>query len=346
MASSPKKILFYGLLTLFVIGLLIGLAGVFFIYFPNTNMGPSAGQVIYIPSRAGYEDVLHILKEQKIVKNSYTFDKVARWMKYDKNFKPGKYLIANNMSNLDLVRFLRSGQQEPVKITINYYRSMDSIINLVGRKLEADTTRLRELLNKDEFLMNYGFNKETIMSMFLADTYEFLWNTDETKFLDRMNAEYKKFWTAERLAKADSMRMKPLEVMAMAAIIEEETLRKDELPLVAGVYYNRLKTGMKLQADPTVKFALGQWGLKRISFEDLKYESPYNTYLHYGLPPGPICIPSKRAIEAALQPASHQYLYFCAKDDRSGYHHFATNYEDHLLYAQQYRASLDDRNIH
>lgn len=347
MQGKTKKIYFYLILTLFVLGLICGLVGVYFIYFPNTTAGSSAeGHVIYIPSKASYEDIKKILEEQKILKNSFTFDKVAKLMKYDKNFKPGKYHIEKNCSNRELIRYLRAGIQDPVNITINSYRSMDSIVNLVGRKLEADTARLRELLMKDDFLTNYGFKKEDIMSMFLADTYKFMWNTDATQFLDRMNSEYKKFWNQERTGLATSMGRSPLEIISLASIVQEETMKNDEMPTVAGVYHNRLLKGMKLQADPTIKFALGRWDLRRISYDDLRVESPYNTYLYEGLPPGPICIPSKLAIEACLKPKSHNYIYFCARDDRSGYHHFTTTYEDHLLYAKQYRESLDERNIH
>lgn len=300
---------------------------------------------VYIRTGSSFEDLLRQMEEQRVLSNMTSFRLLAQQAGLDKKVRPGKYRIGPNEGNYAIVRKLRNGQQEPVKLVINKFRTKDDFITFISQRLETDTAVLRQLLHDRDFLQQYGLNEYTAMSLVLPDTYEYWWNTDAEGLLKKLAAYYEKYWTDERKARAAALRLQPAEVITLASIVEEETNKHDEKPAVASVYLNRLRKGMMLQADPTVKFAWNDFAIKRILNEHTQISSPYNTYRHTGLPPGPICTPSKRSIEAVLQPAQTGYLYFCAREDFSGYHVFAETYAQHLENARRYHEALNARNI-
>ncbi|MCH8332148.1 MAG: endolytic transglycosylase MltG, partial [Bacteroidetes bacterium] len=290
------------------------------IYNPNVNNAVVSGDYIFIPTGADFDDVVQGLVTNNIIMNRTSFEWVAKRMNYPNHIHPGRYKINPSMNNRELIELLRKGEQVPINVTINRIRFKEDIVRIVSAKLEIDSMELYALLNDEVFLRDFGFNPETVIVNFLPDTYEFKWNTSAREFFLRMNREFKEYWNEERLKKAKDLSLSPFDVITLASIVQEETLKADEKSRIAGVYLNRLKKGMKLQADPTVKFAMREFDLQRVLKEHLLYESPYNTYLFTGLPPGPIILPSKNSINASLNPEEHNYMYFCAKEDFSGYH--------------------------
>jgi UPF0755 protein len=266
-------------------------------------------------------------------------------MKYPENIKPGKYEIDSKLNYLELIRMLRSGKQVPVKLTFNNIRLKTDFAERIGAQLMFDSSTLLERLNDSTVDADLGFDAETILTMFIPNTYEMYWNTSVDDFLERMKKEYKRFWTQERLEKAEEIHLSPVEVSVLASIVEEETARKAEFPVVAGLYINRLRKGMLLQADPTVKFAVGDVTLKRILNYHLQIDSPYNTYKNPGLPPGPIRLPSISAIDGVLNYREHAYLYMCAKEDFSGEHNFAVTLSEHSANARRYQEALNKNHI-
>lgn len=314
------------------------------IFHPNVNIsGPQT--YLYIPTGSNFDDVMRILTEKGILINTASFEWVAERKKYPGQVKSGKYHIKAGMSNNDLVDLLRSGRQEPVKVTFNNIRVPADLAGRIASYIEADSLSLIELYNSKEAQQKYGFSGEKFFTMFIPNTYEFYWDTDAEEFFERMAKEYKDFWNKERKEKAKRTGLTQSEISILASIVEKESLRKDEQPTIAGVYINRLNIGMRLQADPTVVFGVGDFSIKRVLKKHLEFDSPYNTYLHDGLPPGPICLPMSTTIDAVLNFEDHKYLYFCAKEDFSGYSNFAKNLEQHNLNARKYQAALNKRNI-
>ena len=300
---------------------------------------------LFIPTGSNYDSVLVILKRDTILKDINGFDWLARKMKYDKSVRPGRYLLTKTMTNKDIIRKLRGGMQDPVVIFFNKYRTKAQVASFAAQKLELDSAELLEILDDSVYLAPFGFTPRNVIEVFLSDKYEFYWNTNAQKLFERMRKEYDNFWNSSRVGKAQNKNLTPDEVMTLASIVEEETNDRNEKPRIAGVYINRLKKGIKLQADPTVKFALQDFGLRRITGRHIHFESPYNTYVQAGLPPGPICIPSKESIEAVLNAETHEYIFFCAKGDGSGTHLFAKTYQDHINNARKYRKLLDENGI-
>ena len=247
------------------------------------------------------------------------------------------------MSNYDLVKLLRSGKQEPVKLVIIKFRLKEDLAGFVSEKLEADSATLITSLNDDVYLRSFDFNQQNAMSLFIPNTYEFYWNTSADQFFKRMKKEYDRFWSEQRREKAASLNLTPVQVISLASIVEEETNYEPEKSRIAGVYLNRIHDNMLLQADPTVKFALKDFSITRILNTHLSFVSPYNTYLNKGLPPGPICTPSVRTIDAVLNAEQNDYLYFCADPERPGTHVFAKTYHDHQLNAKKYQRWLSER---
>jgi UPF0755 protein len=266
-------------------------------------------------------------------------------MKYPNHVKPGKYLIKDGMSNRDLIHMLRSGHQVTVRLVFNNIRLKKDLASQISRQLEADSVSLVKLLNNDTALSGIGFNRFTIMTLFIPNTYDFYWNTSAEEFLRRMQKEYKKFWNDERIEKGRLAMLNPVEVTILASIVEEETQKDSEKPVIAGLYINRLRKGMLLQADPTIKFALGDFTIKRVLKKYKDIDSKYNTYKYEGLPPGPICIPSISSINAVLNYQRNDYLYMCAKEDFSGYHTFARTIEQHERNAKLYQSALTRAGI-
>src|SRR5690606_1228231 len=237
------------------------------------------------------------------------------------------------------------GLQEPVKLRFQNIRLKKDFAGFLSTKLEPDSTSFINLLNNDSFSQTYGYNQENFFTMFIPNTYEFFWNTSAEDFLDRMHKEYTTFWNDERISKAKALNLTPIEVSNLAAIVKGEALHVDEMPKIAGLYINRLQKGMLLQADPTVIFATQDFSIRRVLNKHLRTDSPYNTYVYRGLPPGPIMMPSIAAIDAVLNYESHSYIYMCAKDDFSGYHLFANTMAEHLVNARKFQKALDARNI-
>ncbi len=312
---------------------------------PNLNVKGEETFVLYIPEGASYNQVLDSLRAHKMIHDEIAFGFMTRHKSYRENVKPGRYEIAPNSSNNTVVSKLLSGRQDPVKLTFNNVRTKEDLARKIGNRLAFDPQILVEKLNDDTVVQQLGFNKETVMNMFLPDTYFIYWTVSPDDFLERMKTEYTKFWNSERLEKAADIHLTPDEIGTLASIVQSETNKKDEMPVVAGVYINRLSIGMPLQADPTVKFAVGDFTLKRILHKHLAVDSPYNTYKNKGLPPGPIALPERVALDAVLNYERHRYTYFSAKEDFSGYHNFAENFTQHLKNAQKYQSALNQRGV-
>lgn len=273
------------------------------------------------------------------------FRVLARHTGYSDNIRVGRYELSEGMSALKFFRNLRNGHQSAVKLTVPSVRTVERLSEELSTKLMMSKAELLQALTDENVCEKYELDTATIVCMFVPNTYEVYWDTSVEKLLERMKKESDVFWNDERMAKADSLRMSPVEVITLASIIDEETANNAEKPMIAGMYYNRLMQNMPLQADPTIKFALQQFELKRIYTKYLDVQSPYNTYRNTGLPPGPIRIPSIAGIDAVLDMVHHDYIYMCAKEDFSGTHNFARTYSEHLKNAAKYSAALDKRNI-
>lgn len=315
------------------------------IFEPNVSL-EAEHEVFYIPTGSDFNYVIDQLDSLEIIDNRRSFRWVANKKAYTRHVKPGRYKIRNGSSNNELINMLRSGNQDPVMVVFNNIRTLDQLAGKVSQYLEEDSAAFANYLASPELLEKYGFSRETFTSMFIPNTYEFFWTTNPEQFAERMNREYEDFWSGARDRKARGMNMTRAEVVTLASIVDEETTYDDENEMVAGVYMNRLEQGIPLQADPTLKFALGDFTIKRILNEDKKIDSPYNTYKYKGLPPGPISIPSVSAIDGVLNFKDHRYIYFCAKSDFSGRHAFARTLKDHNRNAREYQKALNSRRIY
>lgn len=315
------------------------------IYRPNVGFKADE-KYFYIPTGSVYQDVSNALVQQGIIINQTSFDWVSEQKKYKLNVKAGRYKLERGMSNNELVNLLRSGEQEPVMVTFNNVRFKEELAGKVASYIEADSLAIISLLNDRDFANKYGFNTTTLFTLFLPNTYEFWWNTSAEQFMERMAGEYKNFWTAERKQKAQKLGLSQSDVSILASIVQKETNMSDEKPVVAGVYLNRLKKGMLLQADPTLVYANRDFTARRVLNSHKAIDSPYNTYRYKGLPPGPICLPSIQSIDAVLNAKTHSYLYFCAKADGSGYHSFASTYNEHLNNARAFQRELNKRKVY
>ena len=301
---------------------------------------------VYIPTGATFSRQVDSLESSGLVKNIRRYVRYARLRKLDKSAPAGHYVLTEGMTYRELLLMMTHGRQTPVKLTFgSHIRTRERLAGVVSRYIEADSVAVLDALNDGSTPAKYGFKPETFMGMFIPNTYEFYWNTSVDGFLERMKKEYDRFWNAERTAKQEASGLSRDEVMTLASIVTEETLKADEMAKMAGVYLNRLRVGMPLQADPTIKFALQDFYLRRILHAHLQVDSPYNTYRNRGLPPGLICTPSIAAIDAVLGSETHKYLYFCAKEDFSGYHNFAETYSEHLVNARRYTNALNQRGI-
>ncbi len=299
-----------------------------------------------IAEGTNWEGVMQLMTADTLLRKPASLDRLARWSGYSERIKPGLYRIVPGMSNKEILRLLASGRQEEVKLVLRSSWSKESLVSYVCKEINADSIYLLSLLNDSSRLQKYGWSPHTILAAFVPNTYNFYWTTDADQFLARMFKEHKRFWNESRLQKAKAIGLSPTEVSILASVVEKETNQSDEMATVAGVYLNRLRKGMKLEADPTVKFATGNPDIKRIKGEMLKIESPYNTYLYTGLPPGPICMPSIQAIDAVLKNEKHNYIYFCAREDFSGYHNFTADYNQHMLNARKYWLELNKKGVH
>jgi UPF0755 protein len=340
--NSTWLLIFSGLLIIAVLGYYAYKK----IHKPNVRVETEEGvSFLYIHTGSSFEQVLSSLTENKFLCDPKSFEWMAVKMNYTNSVKPGKYKVSDGMTNRELLTMLRSGNQVPVNVVINNIRFKDGLASAVSRQIEADSIEILKVLNNESFLSVYNFDKQTVMAMFIPNTYELYWNTSAEDFVKRMYKEYLKFWNDKRLKKAAAIDLTTVQISTIASIVEEESQKKSERPTIAGVYINRLKKGMFLQADPTVKFAVGNFSIKRILDKHLEYDSPYNTYKYGGIPPGPICVPSISSIDAVLNYEKHDYIYFCAKEDFSGYHNFARTITQHNNNAAKYRKALNKSRI-
>ena len=307
----------------------------------NTNMKRNETRVLFIATGATFQDVVDSLKAADLLKNYKTFNWVAEKKNYPELVKAGRYELRGRMTNNELVNQLRSGDQQPIHLTLNNISGIYELAGVLGRKLEPDSLSFLNLFQSQESLSAFGVNPQTLTAYFLPNTYEVWWNTSPTAFLKRMRKEFDKFWDESRSGKAEKLGLTPIEVVTLASIVESETVMPDEQPRVAGLYVNRLERNMRLQSDPTVIFAIKMdqphLQIKRVLNRHLKYDSPFNTYQNAGLPPGPIRIPELRAIDAVLNKENHAYIFMAADPDRPGYHNFATNLRQHNINARKYQ---------
>lgn len=301
---------------------------------------------LFIPTHSDFQSVKDSINSVcEIIKPGF-FEILAKRLDYVDHIKPGHYILKDGMSNYQLVSMLRSGRQTPVKVVFNNIRTVEQLAGRIGQQIEADSVSILNELRNDSCLKAEGFNQYNYASLFIPNTYEFYWNTGAKGFVKKMKREYENFWNESRLEKAEHQNLTPLQVSVLASIVDKETTKVSEMRTIAGVYMNRLKKRMALQADPTLVFALGDFEIHRVLDVHKGIESPYNTYKYAGLPPGPICIPSIAAIDAVLNAEEHKYFYFCAKDDLSGSHVFAKNLGEHNANAEKYRRALNKQRIY
>ena len=335
-----KKKLIYGIL---LILLLVGGYAAWQIFGPTVSAPES--KYFYIKTGSSYNEVRQSLIDEQIIRNTTFFDLVSKQLKYPTLVKAGRYQVKNGSSIFNLLRMLRSGNQTPVNLVINKLRLKEDLAQKIAANFECDSTSVMEVLTDAETLKKFNVNNNTLMTIVIPNTYSMLWNAAPKKIIDKLYSEKEKFWNAERLAKAKAMNFTTEQVYSMASIVEEETNKEADRGLVASTYINRIQHGMKLQADPTVKFAMKNFGLKRILLKHLTYDSPFNTYINAGLPPGPICTPSTKTIDAVLNAPQTNYIYFVAKPDWSGLSNFTDSYTEHMVNAKKYQHFLDSVNI-
>jgi UPF0755 protein len=341
-----RKILVFLSALIIVGGLVVGLLFRQWIWGPNIKTGLEDYE-FYVPTGSSAADVFEKLKEGQWLENERSYTWVAKAMQYDKEkVPPGKYTLKAGMSNRTLVSKLRAGQQTPVNITFNNVRYKEELAGMIAQYIEEDSISIVKLLQDPEICAQRGLDTNNIMTLFIPNTYEFYWNTNAIQLIRRMEKEHARFWAAEnRLEKAKKLGLEEDEVFTLASIVEKETLFNSEKPRVAGVYLNRLKKGMLLQADPTVVYAVGDFTIRRVLNKHLEVDSPYNTYKNLGLPPGPICMPDIGTIDAVLNAEDHDYIFFCAKPESNGKHAFAKTLRGHLKNARIYQDWLRARKI-
>jgi len=343
--SLRRQIILTLLAILIIGGAIIGYLGYSMVYKPNVWLNGQSSFAFNIKSGSTWEDVKKILYKNGTIIHRSSFEQLASIMKYPDHIKSGHYILKEGMSNKQIITKLRSKQQDPVKLVFNNIRIKQELSGHIAEQLETDSVTLLKLLNDADYLKKFGFTTDNVISMFIPNTYEVYWDITAEKFMERMHKEYIAFWTDTRKAMLKEIGLTELQAITLASIVEKESNQNDEKPDVAGVYMNRLKQGWLLQADPTLVFALGDFSIKRVLNVYKTIDSPYNTYKYLGLPPGPICLPSISSIDAVLNYRQHNYMYFCAREDFSGYHNFAVTMNEHLANAAKYQQALDQRGI-
>ena len=339
-AAKKKKSRLPLIITVIVLAVLG--VGLFKVFGPNG----SKEQYLYVHTGSDYAQLLKTLKEGEYINDVTTFDLLAKRAGLPEHIHPGKYQVKWGMSNYELVKKLRNGRQIPVKLVLNKVRTEKDLISLLSSKIEADSQSISAILHDPAYVSQFGMDTNTIMCAFIPNTYEMYWNTTADKAFRKIHDNYKHFWTEERRKLASEHGLNPVKATIMASIIDEETNVAADKLNIASVYLNRMQKGMKLQADPTVKFAIGDFTIRRVTGPMLKTPSPYNTYQNEGLPPGPICTPSPGSIDAVLNAPKTNYIYFCAKADLSGASVFAATDAEHLQNARLYQQALNARGIH
>jgi len=311
----------------------------------DPNVTAAENDILLITEGATLSNVVQQLSSNSQIIDTTSFKWVADKMKY-KKVKAGRFLLTDGMSNRALVSLLRSGKQKAIKLTFNNMRTIEELSGHFGKILEPDSLAFYRYFMQEKVLTDNALTTENIMSLFIPNTYEVYWNTTPDKLLTKMKNEHNKFWNEERMVKLEKIDMTKEEVYTLASIVQKETNVNSEKPTIAGVYMNRLRRGQLLQADPTVVFAVGDFGIRRVLNKHIATDSPYNTYKYEGLPPGPIFMPDVTSIDAVLKNEKHSYLYFCASPDLSGKHQFAKNLVAHNANANKYRQWLNERKIY
>ncbi|MCI0522418.1 MAG: endolytic transglycosylase MltG [Bacteroidales bacterium] len=339
-----KRIMIYLLVAAFT-GM-VAAAFITWIVALRPNLDIDGNVRIFVPAGSSVDDFIDTLRSAGGLKSERTFLITSRLKLLNRSLKPGSYLLEPGLSNNRMVNILRSGQQTPMRVTFNNIRTLDDLAGRIGGQIEADSASLAQFFHEENNYSADGFTPETLISLFIPDTYEFYWNTDAEGFYRRMLREFRSYWNKDRMAAAEDLGLSPVDVSTLASIIDDEVAKNDEKPRIAGVYLNRLRLGIPLQACPTIKFALNDFTIRRVLYEHLETDSPYNTYKYRGLPPGPVRCPTKSGIEAVLKAEKHDYLYFAARADFSGYHHFSRTLAEHNRYANAYQRELDKRKIY
>lgn len=333
-----KKIIVTSLSLLLLTTLLLTSFTWFVLFRPNSS---NTGAVLFIKENTSLEKLIKILEESCAIKKTISFKIASNIWKLDGNIKPGRYRIEPGTNNRQLVRLFLLGLQEPHNLVLaGNIRTLEKLSAIIAQKIVADSIEVYNSLTDSILIDSLGFNKYSFPGMFILNTYEIYWTTKPKSLILRLNKEYQKFWNQERVAKANALNLSPTQVITLASIVAEESNLKKEHKIIAGVYINRLKRGVPLQADPTIKFALNDPSIKRILYKHLTIDSPYNTYKIVGLPPGPITLPSQPIIDAVLNYSQHDYLYFCANSTLDGSHNFSKTLAEHNRNARAYQAAI------
>jgi len=347
LSSKTKRILLIGGGSLVILGGILAYVGYTNFITANINPAIKKDTYIFIKTGSNFEDVKKMLVEKNILLSASSFDFASSLLGYKTNIHPGRYLVRPHSNNKNLIRLLKSGIQVPYKLSFAGVHSKYDLAGKISQQLETDSSAIIKVIDNSVFQNKYYLDTSNVLTFFIADSTAFYYTTNTQQFMDDMKKISDNFWNEENRSKAKSLGLSQAQVSILASIIEKETSKDSEKPMVAGLYINRLKKkGWKLEADPTVIFALGDFTKQRVYNIDLEVNSPYNTYKYEGLPPGPICIPSASSITAVLNYTHHDYMYMCAKEDFSGFHNFAKTLAEHKLNAKRYYAELKRRNIH
>lgn len=349
MTEVEKKNMSTGKKAAIVIALIVVLiAGYFTLNIYRLYFAPNVTEnqkYLYIKTGSNYDDLVAEIKKKDLLNSVSSFTAAARKMNLAASVKPGRYRLKKGMTNRTLINMIKAGNQDPVKLKFHNIRKKENFAAYLASNLEADSLSFIKVLDSAALISKYGFNQDNVYAMFIPNTYEMYWNISPVDFFERMHKEYEKFWTADRKQKAASLNLTPSQVYTLASIVDAEALYDKEMPIIAGLYLNRLNKGILLQADPTVIFANNDFTVKRVTGKLLQVQSLYNTYKYAGLPPGPIMMPSINAIDAVLNRDNNNYIYMCAKEDFTGYHNFAETKAEHEVNARKYREALNKRNI-
>ena len=330
-------------LIIFLVGSMLLITFTFYgyqiFYTPNVLVDRD-DRLFEIHQNATYRNIQDDLGKGGFVNDMVSFSFLARASGYDKEIHPGRYLLKRNMTNMQAINVLKANRNKPAEVTFTNVRLISQLGEKITKNIGVTEAEFNGALKKFEATNTEGFTKENILCMFIPNTYEVYYNVLPEDFIDRMHSEYKKFWNEERMAKAREVGLTQIEVSILASIVQAESVKSAEAPIIAGLYLNRLKQGIPLQADPTLVFAVGDFALKRVLNVHKEVDSPYNTYMYPGLPPGPINMPTIASIDAVLNYTKHNYIYMCAKEDFSGNHNFADDYNQHLRNAKKYQDAL------
>lgn len=331
------------LLSLSILVIIVVLVSGWLVFGSATSFTETRKYLFIYTGKTDKESVMNFVRKNDLLKYPAIFEAMAQKMDVWKRIRPGKYEIKKGENLLNIARMLRNNRQSPVKLIINKLRTQEDLAGILAKNFEADSLDFLTFMHNGDSIARLDVNENTLMTLVIPNTYTLFWNTSAGGIFRRLKSEEETFWGKnDRLAKAQDLGFSPSQVYTIASIVEEETNKLDEKGNVASVYINRFRAGMPLGADPTIKFALKDFGLKRIYHKHLEVQSPYNTYKNTGLPPGPICTPSSKTIDAVLSSPKTEYMYFVAKKDFSGYHTFSTNYAEHLQHAKEYQQALDE----